>query len=512
MPNLSTIETPNSRFLDRAGLGGFPWFTAIALYTISYGWFWNVRNSYWADDWESYRFRSSWTFDFGALGFPPWFGFHLLLHKWFGPAFLHLLIFCCFFLVAVFFYGILKKVDLLNFEQRKFATLLFLLLPFNSSRVTLMTFFYTIAYLLFFLGWYLIVIFKSNQIKVCAVLLFFLSFQMHSLPVFFALPILHLLILDHPRNWRGLIIWARNNSYLILVSPLYWTLRWWFWNSTMTGYHNPSLPQIWMTTRILLIPGVIVMALVWTGKNRAFNNRNSFYLIAVSMIAVFVGLAPYIVYGAFHGPVALRRGIGLMDGYWTYFLGRSQWNDRHLMLQPLGFSMLLISALNLIPAKLRKVRSWLRNLVIGFCVLVNVCFGFEYLVTYSKQQVVISELKNSGNDLSVTEYKFIDRSGYLNVRSSHLDSWGILGTAYGFENNERLDLRYHDCVSADNVRLVVIDGEKSLWKSTQNWLRHRNFGISVEIFDGPVACTADLVSNFGRGTQIPFLFYLRDQD
>ena len=512
MTDLLTNNTTKIHNSDRSGLRGLPWVPAIILYTISYGWFWNVRNSYWADDWVSYRFSSSWTFDFGALGFPPWFGFHLLLHKWFGPAFLHLLIFVCFFLTAVFFYGILKKVDLLNFEQRKFATLLFLLLPFNSSRVTLMTFHYTTAYLLFFLGWYLVIIFKSNQIKVCAVFLFLLSFQMHSLPVFFALPILHLLILDHPRNWRGLIIWARNNSYLILVSPLYWTFRWFFWNTTMTGYHNPSLPQLWFTTRILVIPGVIVVALVWIGKYRAFNHRSSFYLITISTIAIFVGLAPYVLYGAFHGPVALKPGIGLMAGYWIYFLGRSQWSDRHLILQPLGFSLFVCSLFYLIPTNLRKVRIWSRNLVIGLCVLVNVCFGFEYLVTYSKEQVVISELKNRGNDLSVTDYKFIDRPGYLNVRGTPMSSFGILGTAYGFENNEHLGLRNNECVSADNVRLVVIDGEKSYWKATQNWLRYRNFGFSVEIFDGPVACTADLVSNFGRGSRIPILLYFRDQD
>ena len=512
MSDLAIVDSSKPPFLDRVGLGGFPWVTASVLYTISYGWFWNVRNSYWADDWTSYRFRASWTFDYGALGFPPWFGFHLLLHKWFGPAFLHLLIFVCFFLSAVFFYGILKKVDLLNFEQRKFATLLFLLLPFNSSRVTLMTFHYTTAYLMFFLAWYLTIIFKSNRIKVCAVLLFFLSFQMHSLPIFFALPILHLLILDHPRNWRGLIIWAQNNSYLILVSPLYWILRWFFWNTTMTGYHNPSLPQIWFTTRILLIPGVSVVALFCIAKYRAFSHRSSFYLITFSIFAIFVGLAPYVLYGAFHGPVALKAGIGLTAGYWVYFLGRSEWSDRHLILQPLGFSLLVCSLFYFIPTNLRKVRIWSRNLVIGLCVLVNVCFGFEYLMTYSKEQVVINELKNRGNELSVTDYKFIDRSGYLNVRGTPLSSFGMLGSSYGFDNYARFDHSDNECVSADNVRLVVIDGEKSFWKAMQNWLSHRSFGFSVEIFDGPVSCTADLVSNFGRGTQIPILLYFRDQD
>lgn len=497
---------------DRVGLRGFPWAPAVILYTISYGWFWFVRNSYWCDDWQSFRFHTSWTFDFEALGLAPWTRFNLLLHKWFGPAFMRLLIFVAFFFVAVFFYGILKKFQLINFEQRKFATLLFLLLPFNSTRVTLMVFHYTTAYLLFFLAWYLIVSFKSNRVKVCAAALFFLSFQMHSLPVFFALPILHLLSLDHPRNWRGFIIWLRNNSYLILVSPLYWILRWNFWNTTQTGYHNPSLPQLWLLIKILLIPGVIVVSLVWIAKFRVLNQRNYLYLLVVTIFAIFAGLAPYVVFGTFHGPVSLNPGNGLTRGYWVYFLGRSEWSDRHLTLQPLGFSLLTCCLFYFIPANLRRIRTWSRNSVIGLCVLFNVCFGLEYLVTYSKQQIVISELKNIGNDTSVIEYKFIDRSGYLNVRGTPLDGFGIVGTAYGFENNEQLDLRGIECVSTDNVRLVVIDGEKSHWKAMQNWLSHRNFGFSVKILDGPVACTPDLVENFGRGTQIPILFYFKSQD
>ena len=51
-----------------------------------------------------------------------------------------------------------------------------------------------------------------------------------------------------------------------------------------------------------------------------------------------------------------------------------------------------------------------------------------------------------------------------------------------------------------------------LCSAKRNRLSHRNFGFSVEIFDGPVACTADLVSNFGRGSRIPILLYFRDQD
>ena len=132
MPDLSTIETSNSRFLNKAGLGGFPWLTAIGLYIISYGWFWNVRDSYWSDDWWAF-YEPGIPKNWAQLGLAPW----SVVNKWLfdltGPGFLRLVIFVSFFLSAICFYSISKKLPYLNERHRKFATLLFLLLPFNSA-------------------------------------------------------------------------------------------------------------------------------------------------------------------------------------------------------------------------------------------------------------------------------------------------------------------------------------------------------------------------------------------
>ncbi|MFM9070076.1 MAG: hypothetical protein ACKOPL_01260, partial [Acidimicrobiaceae bacterium] len=133
-------------FLDRAGLRGFPWKTATVLYTISWGWLFIVRESYWVDDWDEFKFRGLTDFDYYAFGFAPWKRIIYWLFDALGPAPIRFLTFGCFYMSAVFFYGIVKKFGNVDKSNWRVISLLFLLLPFNSVRVTLNVFFYTTAY------------------------------------------------------------------------------------------------------------------------------------------------------------------------------------------------------------------------------------------------------------------------------------------------------------------------------------------------------------------------------
>ena len=512
MPDLSTIEKPNSRFLDRAGLGGFPWFTALALYTISYGWFWNIRNSYWSDDWWAF-YEPGYLKIWRDLGMAPWFEFYKWLYELIGPGFMRLITFVVFFLSAVCFFGISKKIPYLKEQHQKFATLLFLLLPFESARGALMTFHYSVAYFWFFLAWYLIITSKLVQIKVLAAFLFFISFQMHSLPVFFALPILHLFSLEKIRDWRLLIVWMQRNLFLIILPPLYWTLRWLFWNTTMSGYHDPSLPQLLLLSKILVVPSLIVVLILALARFQFASARGNLYLAAISLSAIFLGLTPYIIFGAFHGPVALRQGIGLTAGYWVYFVGRSSWWSRMLFLQPLGAALLICCFLNFIPRKLKNFEQSLRILIVSICVVLNLGFGLEYLVDYAKQREIISEFQSVGHKTALTDYEFIDKTIYLNVRGrDYSNEWRyLIDIAYGSKIAGNVTSSTQ-CRSSGDARLVVIDGEASYWNAFQSWFKRGNFGFSVEVLDGPTPCTPDLVENRGRQNQIPFVFYFIDAE
>ena len=508
MSDLSTFETPNSRFVDRAGLGGFPWLTAIALYAISYGWFWNVRNSYWSDDWWSFYdpgVPEAWA----QHGLAPWMIFNKWLYQITGPGFLRLIIFVVFFLAAICFYGISKKILYLTERLKKFATLLFLLLPFNSARVTLMTLHYSTAYFYFFFAWYLIITFKSTWIKYIATCLFFLSFQMHSLPIFFALPILHLFSLEASRGWRQMFNWLRNNWFLVLASPTYFILRRIFWNALPElKYQTINSRQVWFLFGILIFLSIGTLMIWVLGRFLTSENRQSSRLICCGALTIFLGLSPYIVGGYFNKP----EGLPLL--YLLYFLGRTrEWESRHLMLQPIGVTLLISGLFAFISVKFKKLQLTLQVFLISLCVLVNVGFGLEHVIDYAKQKVIVRDLQKVGYNGDLTDYVYIDKSAYLNARGRRYDTelQYLLKAAYGSKLDRSITVSLQ-CRYSSDARVVVIDGEASYWNALQSWFNRGNFGFSVEILDGPTPCTAELVENRGRQNQIPLLLYFIDAE
>ena len=357
-------------FLDRAGLRGFPWKTAIILYTISWGWMFIVRDSYWSDDWGAFKFRAS-TYLFNKeMGIAPWADVGFFFFESFGPGFIRLSIFLLFMSAAIFLYAILEKVTLLDYSQRKVAMLLFLLLPFNSARLTLMVFHYSVAYFLFFGAWYLLVSFSSHKLKFAACILFFLSFQMFSLLVFFLLPVSHLFLLEGRGKIGEALVWLRKNLVLISLPVFYWVSRSFFWSAGQE-YHELTDNKIIGFLKFLLLIAVflIVLSLLYRWSKQGY--KKPILLLIVGFCVMFVGYAPYVFYGL------VGYGFDVPKLYLITMLGRSDWFSRHQTLQPLGFSMALIGLFGLLPSFMKRSRSQIVAAVLAVSVVFNVAFGFE---------------------------------------------------------------------------------------------------------------------------------------
>ncbi|MFM9173418.1 MAG: hypothetical protein ACKOQU_11640, partial [Acidimicrobiaceae bacterium] len=162
MSDTSVAEsgTRLQNFLDRSGFRGFPWKTATILYTISWGWLFIVRNSYWWDDWSILNF-STWSKSFIPSGHPPWTRFYHDMAREFDPLLLRTVVFVTFFLCGLFVFAILKRLlSDAGFRDDKccrYVAILFTLIPTNTTRVSLNLFVYTVAVFYFFLAWYLTV-------------------------------------------------------------------------------------------------------------------------------------------------------------------------------------------------------------------------------------------------------------------------------------------------------------------------------------------------------------------
>jgi len=492
----TVIEAPQNKFLDRAGLRGFPWVPAIVLYTISYGWFWNVRNSYWNDDWRGFVAPSVDNVDWNIFGFAPWIFFNNDLFNVVGPSWMRLAIFLFFFASGLFVYAISCSFLKLTQFERVSIVLLFLLLPFNTVRITLMTFHYSQAHFYFFLGWYLLAISKKTSMFLLACLLFFLSFQMHSLVLFFVLPLLY--FLSQLRTDKNLEFKSRL-AVLTALPILYVIGRTLFWSST-TSYHSFSLMDI--VVLIEFWAAVSAMVFLMAFIIRRFSSGSS-VLIILGFFICLLGISAYVLYRK----MGTREDIAIK--FFMVTFARSDFDSRHLILQPLGVSLIIVGVFRLFHVRSERRQNCLLKLILSTCVLINVGFGFEYVVDYAKQQVVVEKLESIGEVSGVDEYIFADQTTFLNARGRMYrpkDWWGLVWTAYGLDAAERAEI-LTSCEGGEDGRFVEINGPETHWQALKNWVSNGDMGFEVTIDDSPRACKPELMQQETFSGAIPILFY-----
>ena len=484
-------------FLDRAGLRGFPWKTAIILYTISYGWFWNVRNSYWADDWTGFVAPSVESVDWNSFGFAPWLDLNANLFNIVGPSWMRLAIFLFFFASGLSVYAVSGSFSRLTQFERISIVLLFLLLPFNTARVSLMTFHYSQAYFHFFFGWYLLAISKKTSMFFLACCFFFLSFQMHSLVLFFVLPLLFFLYqfrADRKLDFKSRL------AVLTALPVLYVIGRTLFWSAS-NSYHSISIRYVLTLLELLTFTFIAACFFLWVGK-RSSNLSKLF--VAFGFLSSLLGISTYVL-GGMMGSI-----VNFLPKLLLGTFGRSDWLSRHLTLLPLGASLLLVGILGLVLRRGSRLKKTLFGFLLSICVVINIGFGFEYVVDHSKQQAVVDELVRKGQDPSINKYKFTDQTTFLNARARSYrarDWWGLVWSAYGLSAAERAEI-LKSCEAIETPRFVEINGPETHWQALKNLVGDGDMGFEVTIDDGLIPC--DQKRSFPKKVsifQIPILFY-----
>lgn len=491
--------TRMQNFLGRAGLRGFPWKTATILYTISWGWLFIVRESLWADDWP--RFIPEDSFGFRGAGLAPWLGYEKLIFHSIGLTGTRVLIFCLFFVSALFMFGLASKFNFINLSQTQFFILLFLLLPFNTSRIGLECFHYSVSYALFFAGWYSLIYFKGLKWFPFSLILFFLSFAMHSMLVFFVIAILHFFEVER----RNILLLKAETCLkmlaLMALPGIYWTLRTMFFPE-QSLYHNLTIGRIRDSAGLSIFFLAIVFLLLFLGRN-CISKKNAIITIAFGMLSAFLGLFAYIVMGYFHSDITF------VPKYLVTFLGRSDRYSRHLTLQPLGIAMLIVGVTNLIFASNRLKEKFVRRFIVAICLIFNLGFGFEYVLDFVKQNAVVRELKLVGDNQSIQHIQVIDGAMELNARGRKYrptDWSGLIWRAFGYDSRERNNIAI-DCAAGEPFRLLEIIGPETHWEALKNWVSDGDMGFEVTVDDTPGACKPEMVKDEKVSGAIPILFY-----
>lgn len=484
-------------FLDRAGLRGFPWKTATILYAISWGWLFIVRDSYWADDWNSFLHPEITPFDYDSLGLAPWTKLNQVFFDLFGPGFFRLVTFCFYFGSGVLVFGITKSIEFLNLVHRKQVALLFLLLPFESARVTLMVFHYTTAYFAFFLAWFLFTNFSTKFSKCLYILLFFFSFQMHSLIIFILLPILLGAIKVKVNSTLRLLIFLKDNLILIVLPCLYVGLRRLFWNEKF-AYHTISTASFIQLFKLFLVCILVLIVILFISKSRLFSKD----ILILGIATSFLALTPYVL-GGFY----ISSKLFVMT-FFEWMLGRSDWYARHQTLQPLGAALLIVGFIHVMPGS-RVLPKVIFSLSLTLSVFFNVGFGFEYVVDFAKQRAISDEISTADNKKYLFELQIIDDTTNLNARGREYrkrDWLGVVSRGAGIEKALEID-NFSDCRSLDGARFIFVQGPESHWQALKKWFSVGDMGFNVTVDDTPGACQPELVTKERPSRAIPILFY-----
>jgi hypothetical protein len=218
---------------------------------------------------------------------------------------------------------------------------------------------------------------------------------------------------------------------------------------------------------------------------------------------MFVGYVPYLIYGL------VGYGLNVPVNYLVIMLGRSDWFSRHQILQPLGFSILLIGVIGLLPSIARGFKSWIVGVILAISVVFNVAFGFEYVVDHSKQMSIVAALAAKPNRTAGGEIQMVDQTTFLNARQRSYrerDWLGLVGLAEGIDSAKKLNV-VGGCSENPNTRLVLIQGPETHWEALKNWVSDGDMGFKVTVDDSPGACKPEMVTSEKVSGAIPILFY-----
>ena len=404
------MEATLRKIINARSGSTFPWLQAILMFGLSHFLVFAFLDTFFWDDYIRGESKTVVATQAKLAGFPPWREFIEFSIFQNSATFFHIATPLCFFVAAIAFHKVLRSRLPLSVFQINAITLLFLLLPVNSARVAMIDFYYSFSYMLFFVAWSLLVS-NKRYVQVLALPIFWLSFGTSSLLPFFALPLLHLTYLLWT-NKRMLDYQKALICLFVAATPLiFWIVRSQTFGANVREYYVPKPLGV---IRGGLFVAAAISYLVFGIFRRKWNMANHArpLLIGFGILALAFGSAAYMAGGHL---------VDLSDWIIAFVPNFSDWDSRHQMLLPLGFSLIIVGALSGPAAdngRALKSAGVLAFAVIS--VILNFTFSQEYYLDSLKQKEVmeqflqLDELKmNSSLMISDEAYRFNARGRKL---------------------------------------------------------------------------------------------------
>jgi hypothetical protein len=402
---------------------------------------------------------------------------------------MRVLIFASFLLAALLLYAILKTVKEIDRASRFVLVVLFAVFPVNSARISLICFLYAIAYLTFFMSFWLTSKYLNKKkllLRALALVGFFISFAVNSLLFFYVLVIVYIAYREDcfrkfPPDIHKLVVVLVRYIDFVALPAVFWVVRFLFFKpyGIYAGYNLitlDSLQQILsnlvssfyssfiealthsfgllyrattlmtLSTTIFVICCIIGLSLtayavVSHSRLNSTFHRGRKYLLALSNvltewyrpaetqnetdIKLFVAGFLFFIVGVFPY-LAVGKLPDLAD-----------WQSRHQLLVPLGASFMLFYGYKIASNRLVKssfVKVSVISVIVALFVVGNVVSYLDYQKDWYKEVSLIHNFKKNEEIRNHTTFLFDDKTANLNANGRtyrFYEYGGMLQYAFG---------------------------------------------------------------------------------
>ena len=456
MSGVSLPDSPGSK-------SSFPWKLALALYGVSFLPNLLSINALFWDDWTWFNHQTGKLLkaNYTGSGNAPWRTWiEIYVFQSSLPVF-RIVSLIGYFAVGYFLFHILKRSKFFNAHQLVAITLLFLVIPVNSARISIANSKYGVDLFFFFLAWYIYETKSHKLSKFFAFAFFFLSYSTLPFPTFTLLPILYHVVLKYPKNIREYIREFANTIPLILLPICYLALRQIYWPPMggLVDMYTPQLSGLARSLIFVLICSIPLALLLASTKYDGIVKPN--LLVAAGSFSVSIAAVPYMVGG---------RLVDISDWLIAFIPNFSDWDSRNQLTLPLGIALIIVGFITM--DKVEKLR-WntypVLTTALAVFIVLNVTFAQEYFLDSRKQDAVLDAMASNPELKSVRSIYIDDQAVRFNARGRLIRSYewdGMLDKALGSKSVKVSYLQYPDCNAFKPDAILHISSPNGRLEST----------------------------------------------
>jgi len=438
----------------------------FASYILAWGGLLFSANAVYWDDWVLVSGDSTSIMNtFEQAGFPPAGLLHVLLQG-VGPLSYRVLSFLFYCIAGLSFFGVLRVHKTISVNQATFAACLFLIIPLNAARHTMITLPYAISLAAFYIAWFLIVRNRvpTSRTLIASSTLFLISFTTPSLLVFVALPIFHLFFIQRRDSGITLIRFIGRYWFLFVLPPVFYVTESIIWkpSGAYEGYNELNFRGLVYGGLLLAIPVALFLLVHLRYRRRPTGSSQSLQILSLGIFAWALGAFPYFAIG--------RSGVP------------AEWQTRDTLLWPLGLSLIFLALVRLASSLAgRRIAVVSGAAIAVLAIVMSMSITFSYWLDWQKQNRIMELLAADDNVRASSLVVFKDDLTTANIFASpyRFYAWtGVMSRA--FSDNTRFGINDYEIPSFTSGQYDNYFGPGTLY-GAQDYVA-TDISTEVEIF------------------------------